>query len=196
MQTPMCYRHRARQEGATLVIALLILVLIMMIGITAVTTSNTQYKLAGNLQFEDGAMNNAETALATAENWLATGANFANPAFTAAGPDPAQATPQILPRTLDPTVRAARLTRPLTMAWDNTNSTRVLENDNQRNDNQRYFIELLSTNNLLTGSSAAVGRQGAAVCNKVNNYLITGRGASARGAVKYVQSFYSVLACT
>jgi Tfp pilus assembly protein PilX len=59
-----------RQQGATLVIALLILVLIMMIGITAISTSNTQYKLAGNLQFEDGATNNAETAVTTAENWL------------------------------------------------------------------------------------------------------------------------------
>ena len=56
-------RFPGRQGGATLVIALLILVLIMMIGITAVSTSNTQYKLAGNLQFEDGAMNNAETAI-------------------------------------------------------------------------------------------------------------------------------------
>ncbi len=55
---------RRHQRGATLVVALLILVLIMMIGITAVSTSNTQFRLAGNLQFEDSAMNNAEAAIA------------------------------------------------------------------------------------------------------------------------------------
>ena len=63
----------ARQRGATLIVALLILVLIMIIGITAVSTSNTQYKLAGNLQFEDSAINNAETAISSAELWLSTG---------------------------------------------------------------------------------------------------------------------------
>ena len=72
----------ARQRGATLVIALLILVLIMMIGITAVSTSDTQFKLAGNLQFEDSALNNAETAVAAAENWLSNGTNFSNAGFT------------------------------------------------------------------------------------------------------------------
>ena len=66
-------RMPARQRGATLVIALLVLVLIMMIGITAISTSDTQYKLAGNLQFEDSALNNAEAAVTAAENWLSTG---------------------------------------------------------------------------------------------------------------------------
>ncbi|MBL8336979.1 MAG: hypothetical protein JNM97_09410, partial [Rhodoferax sp.] len=74
---------RRHQRGATLVVALLILVLIMMIGITAVSTSNTQFRLAGNLQFEDSAMNNAEAAVTAAENWLATGTNYNNAAFTA-----------------------------------------------------------------------------------------------------------------
>ena len=86
-------RFAARQKGATLVIALLILVLIMMIGITAVSTSNTQFKLAGNLQFEDSAMNNTESAVSAAENWLSTGTNYTNAAFVGGGaavaPDPA-----------------------------------------------------------------------------------------------------------
>lgn len=160
-----------------MVIALLILVLVMMIGITAVSTSTTQYKLAGNLQFEDGAMNNAETAVAVAENWLSTGTNFNNAGFTTYSTD----TPHLYP------ISASN--NPLAITWSDSNSLSVGSNW------QRYQIQLLSTNNQLMGSNAAAGRQAAGVCNKVNTYLITGRGQTHRGAIKIVQSFYSVLAC-
>lgn len=187
---------RSRQRGATLVVALLILVLIMMIGITAVSTSNTQYRLAGNLQFEDSALNNAEAAVTAAENWLATGLNYDNPAFTAVaastdpdpGPDPA--TPHLLPRTSVPTVRDERDVRGFSITWDDTNSIDV-----RGDEVQRYYIELISQNNRLQGSSQVVGGRASSGCNQVNTYLITGRGASARGAVKFVQSYYSVLNC-
>jgi len=189
---------RSRQRGATLVVALLILVLIMMIGITAVSTSNTQFKLAGNLQFEDSAMNNAETAVTAAENWLATGLNYNNAAFTGVAattsPDPRSnvATPHLFPRTSVATVRAGRDTganSPYTMTWDDTNSIAV------GGTTQRYHIELMSQNNRLQGSSQAVGGRASSGCNQVNTYVITGRGTSARGAVKFVQSYYSVLNC-
>lgn len=187
---------RGRQRGATLVVALLILVLIMMIGITAVGTSNTQFKLAGNLQFEDGALNNAEAAVTAAENWLATGQNHNNAAFTAVaantdpdpGPDPV--TPHLLPLTSVPTVRDARDARGLNINWDDTNSLAV-----GGAVTQRYYIELLSQNSRLQGSSQAAGGRASSGCNQVNTYLITGRGTSARGAVKFVQSYYSVLNC-
>ncbi len=184
MRTPLRYGKSAQQGGATLVIALLILVLIMMIGITAVSTSNTQYKLAGNLQFEDGAMNNAEAAVSAAENWLITSTSAVPPVphYLDAGFTTAGVTNGLLP--------IASSSAPLTMTWSNSNSVSV-----GGSSAQRYMIQLMATNSLLTGSNAAVGRQGAAVCNKVNNYLITGRGTSARGATKFVQSFYSVLSC-
>ena len=178
MRHQSAYRFPSRQKGATLVVALLILVLIMMIGITAVSTSNTQYKLAGNLQFEDGAMNNAETAVSTAENWLVTGTNYNNAGFTTYN---ATASPQLLP--------IGTNNNPLNMTWSNSNSLSLGD------DTQRYLIQQLSTNNLLMGSSAVVGRQGISVCDKVNTYLITGRGTTHRGATKLVQSYYSVLSC-
>lgn len=167
-----------RERGATLVVALIVLVLIMMLGIAAVSTSNTQYKLAGNLQFEDGALNNAETAVVAAESWLATGNNARDPAFTT--PDPAK--PQLL--ALGQTVN------PLTMGWDTSNSVTVGSNSRQR-----YFIQLMSTANRLQGSSQALGTRTNSGCNQVNTYLITARGESARGASRIVQSFYSVLSC-
>lgn len=176
------YRFRQRQQGATLIIALLILVLIMMIGITAVSVSNTQYKLAGNLQFEDAAMNNAEAAVATAENWLASGSNYASAGFItyAAG-----ATAHLYPAAST----AAIALNPLTATWSDANSLSV------GSDRQRYVVQQLSTNNLLLGSNAAVGTHVMSVCNKVNTYLVTARGSSARGATKFVQSYYGVLSC-
>ena len=190
---------RSRQRGATLVVALLILVLIMMIGITAVSTSNTQYKLAGNLQFEDSALNNAEAAVTAAENWLATGLNHDNAAFTAVAattepdPGPDAATPHLLPRTSVPSVRDERDERGYSITWDDSNSLAVGPPGGE--ETQRYFIELVSLNNRLQGSSQVVGGRASSGCNQVNTYLITGRGTSARGAVKFVQSYYSVLNC-
>lgn len=197
MQTGSRFSVPGRQRGATLVIALLVLVLIMMIGITAVSTSDTQFKLAGNVQFEDSALNNAETAVSEAERWLSTAANFSNPAFTAidpaTSPDPGPdaATPQLLPRTTVDSVRAARVDRPFSMTWADTNSLAV-----GGNTAQRYYIELMSLNNRLQGSSQRVGGRSSSGCNQVNTYLITARGVSARGATKFVQSYYSVLNCT
>ena len=98
MSYPFSPRRRAplpsRQRGATLLIALLVLVLIMMLGITAVSTSNTQFKLAGNIQFEDGALNNAESAVTAAESWLASAGNSNNAGFAAFDDS---ATPHLLP---------------------------------------------------------------------------------------------------
>lgn len=177
------HRLPSRQKGATLIIALLVLVLIMMLGVTSMTTSNTQFKLAGNLQFEDSAMNNTEAAITTAEKWLSTGANYSNPGFTtysAASPH------------LHPIGHLAGLTAPanspLTMTWDDSNSV-------QATDSQRYMVELLSTNNRLLTSSQATGGRTSTGCSQVNTYMITARGQSARGATKFVQSYYSVLSC-
>lgn len=180
MQRHPGFHSPARQQGATLVIAMLILVLIMMIGVTAVSTSNTQYKLAGNLQFENAAMNNAEAAVVAGENWLLTNAGHAG--FSTYN---AQATAQLYPVVSS----AAVITNPLTATWSDSNSLAA------NGGSQRYVIQMMSTNNLLQGSSAAVGRQGMSVCNKVNTFLITGRGSSVRGAVKFVQSYFSVFSC-
>jgi Tfp pilus assembly protein PilX len=141
--------------------------------------------LAGNLQFEDSAMNNAETAATTAENWLATGTNFKDAGFTTYD----ASKPELLP-----IGRLVGLTspnnNPLTMTWSDTNSRGV-----DPDDMQRYMIELQSTGNRLTTSSQVSGGRTSSGCNQVNTYLITSRGQSHRGATKLVQSFYSVLSC-
>jgi hypothetical protein len=76
------------------------------------------------------------------------------------------------------------------MDWtDNNKSLSVAGNT------QRYVIEKLSQGNRLAGSDVGVGGRASAGCNLVNTYLITGRGTGGRGAVKFVQSYFSVLSC-
>ena len=188
------HQTRGRQRGVTLVIAMLILVLIMMIGVTTINTSNIQYKMAANLQFEDSAVNNAETAIAAAESWLSRGSNYSDSGFAAYA---RSTTPHLIPigylAALPPPANS-----PMQMTWSDGNSVRVGCIGNPcagGNPAQRYFIEQLSTHSRLAGSSAVVGARQSAGCNVVNTYLITGRGQSARGAIKFVQSFFSVSSC-
>jgi hypothetical protein len=47
-------------------------------------SSNTQYKLAGNLQFE-AMRSTGQAAVAAAEQWLSTGTNYSNAGFAAFG---------------------------------------------------------------------------------------------------------------
>ncbi|TXT27360.1 MAG: hypothetical protein FD134_111 [Gallionellaceae bacterium] len=176
------------QTGSTLVISLAILIILMLLGVTSMTTSNTQYKLAGNLQFEDSAMNNAEAAASAAETALANGAvALLDPGFTtvyvsANGP----VTPGLYP--------ASSGIDPLSLDWTgnggNGNGYSV-----QVAGGQSYIIELMSRNSRLLGSSQTISDRSSSGCNQVNTYRITGRGTSARGASKHVQSFYSVLSC-
>jgi type IV pilus assembly protein PilX len=175
---------QSRQQGATLIVALVILVLIMMLGIAAINSSKVQFKLAGNLQFEEVAMNSAETALATGEQWLATAGNISNEGFTTY----ASATAHLHP-VGHLSGLSAPANDPLTMAWDGTSDIQV------GNTNQRYMIELKSLKNRLQGSSLAQGQQKSTTCNEVNTYLITARGRATRGATKFIQSYYSVLNC-
>ena len=163
----------ARQDGSSLVVTLIMLVVLMLIGVTAVVVSNSQYRMAGNLQFQNLAMNNAESALAQAENWVGT--NFSNSGFStrvSGGLYPINSNPD-----------------PYGMTWDDTTSVKV-----DLAGNQRYMIEMLGPDRVLPSNSVGncnvYGMSGP--CPKVNVYRITGRGISVRGSVKLVQSIFAV----
>ena len=161
------------QRGSTLVISMIILAVIMLLGVTAMIASDTQYKLAGNLQFADLSLNNAESAATTAEVLLGTigGATYAT-TFDTYGNG----------------FYSSNSLNPLTMAWSSSNSVQV-------DTSKQYIIQRMSTNNKLLGSGQSSGQRASTGCNMVNTYLITARGTSGRGATKLVQSYYSVLAC-
>lgn len=170
-------RHHISQRGSTLIISMIILVVLMLLGVTSMVTSDTAFKLAGNLQFQDTAMNNAEATLSQVERDMKSGViNHNHADFFVASPKTASSS-GLYP--IDAGVD------PLNMSWSGSNS--------DDNDHGRYIVELLSTNSVLIGSSLTVGGAPSYACNRVNTYRITARGASLRGASKLVQSYYSVL---
>ena len=191
MRENQIFNLHHRQSGSTLIISLIILILLMLLGVTAMKTSDTQFQLAGNLQFEDSAMNNAEAAVNAAETAMKNGtiaagatqnAGFTTAYVSANGPVTAGLYP------LNSGIN------PFTLNWTGTGG-----NGNTYSipgaGSQDYIIELMSSNNRLVGSSQVTGSRSSSGCNQVNTYRITARGTSARGATKFIQSFYSVLSC-
>lgn len=184
---PSVLGPRSSERGSTLVISLIILIVLMLLGVMTMNTSDTQYKLAGNLQFEDVAMSNAEQAIGAAERWLENDAAIkrATAAANSTVIEPSTA------------VSAVSIT-PLAMTWTdsepspNPQSTPVTGLDGIPNDRQRYVIGFVST-------AKAPGAPAQLKCpniaqnyNCVNTYLITGRGLGGRGATKLIQVYYSL----
>ena len=161
------------QAGSSLVVSMIMLVVLMLMGVGAMVVSNTQFRMAGNLQFQNLAMTNAESALAQAENWIAS--NHANPNLATR-----------VPGGLYPVGTAPD---PYTMAWDDTTSEKV-----DLFGTQRYAIEVLAADRVLPSNSITTcniyGLSGP--CPRVNVYRITARGTSIRGSIKVVQSIFSV----
>ncbi|ADE14083.1 Tfp pilus assembly protein PilX-like protein [Nitrosococcus halophilus Nc 4] len=58
------------QQGATLIISLLILLVLSLIGVTAVQTTALEEKMAGNMRDQNLAFQAAEAALRAGEDWL------------------------------------------------------------------------------------------------------------------------------
>ncbi|MDF1589445.1 MAG: PilX N-terminal domain-containing pilus assembly protein [Gammaproteobacteria bacterium] len=60
-----------RQQGAVLIVSLIMLLLLTLLGVSAMKTSLTEEKMAGNSRDRELAFQAAETALRDAELWLA-----------------------------------------------------------------------------------------------------------------------------
>ena len=174
-------KHAARQRGASLIVTLVMLGVITFLGISAFVASSSQFRMAANLQFQNVATHNAESALAQAETWIATAPNSDDSGFTtrvSGGVYPVGTAP-------DPLATGT--------VWDNTTSVKV-----DLLGTERYFIEKifidprkLPANSL---SPAACGYGSNAPCPSVNLFRITARGTSILGTVKIVQSVFAVRA--
>ena len=169
-----------RQRGVSSLFITVILVLVaMLLAVTASVLSNTQFKLAGNIQFEHVAVSRSERAIATAESWLKTGTNAKNASFTTYSTD----TPYLYP--------IGSLTAdPLTMTWSDSNSLAV-----SGNDNRRYVIEKYGSDNQPLGTGLDDHGRPLTGCQKVDVFRISSRGLSAKGTVKFLQTTYSVPSC-
>jgi Tfp pilus assembly protein PilX len=166
---------------------MIFLVALMLLGAAAMISSNVHYKLAGNYQYLDLALNNAEAADAEAANWLQGNRNSA--AFTNYN---STSQPYIHPIGHFEGL-ASPNNDPLQMIWDpssNGNSNAV----NGSSDKQ-YMIQMKSQNVRLLNTNVNTGGRASSGCNIVNTYLITTRGTSAGGAVRFLESYYSLLNC-
>jgi len=171
--------NRHTQRGSALIISMIILIILMLLGVTAMNTSSTAYKLASNLQFANNAMNDAEAVLSEVESALKLGTiNYDHADFVAAA---------TVTTSITGLYPIGSEISPLNTPWDNSDS--VLAPSGLG----RYIIQLMSTSSVMIGSSATIGGPLSYACNKANTYLITTRGASSRGATKHVQSYFSTL---
>ena len=169
-----------RQRGvSSLFITVILVLVVMLLAVTASVLSNTQFKLAGNIQFEHVAVSRSERAIATAESWLKTGTNAKNASFTTYSTD----TPYLYP--------IGSLTAdPLTMTWTDSNSLAV-----SGNDNRRYVIEKYGSDNQPLGTGLDDHGRPLTGCQKVDVFRISSRGLSAKGTVKFLQTTYSIPSC-
>jgi Tfp pilus assembly protein PilX len=153
---------------------MIMLIVLMLMGVAGVVVSNTQFRMAGNLQFQNIAQNNSESALAQAEIWLST--NTTNPAFLA----------RTVPY-LYSTENGFAAPDPLITTWDDTNSV-VAAGDTK----QRYRIDMLTSNQTLasSGISSCLAYGGAGACPNVRVFRVTTRGTSTRGSAKLVETIF------
>jgi type IV pilus assembly protein PilX len=76
---------RRRQQGVALIMALVFLMILTIIGVTALSTTSLQEKMAGNVQDKHTAFQAAESALREAEGIVLGWTAGTTPAFTGSG---------------------------------------------------------------------------------------------------------------
>lgn len=176
MQSP-----RKRQQGVALIMALAFLVILTIIGVTALSTTSLQEKMAGNVQDKNAAFQAAESALREAESVVENWPN--KPTFSNTNglynPQPAGTQPWWY-----------------TVDWTDT-TNEVLGYTGgiaEVNKLPAYIIEDLGT---LAGTAAGTGSlvtgfaPPAATSGGSNMYRITARGVGrSDSAVAVVQSVY------
>lgn len=163
------YAFQNKQKGMTLLVALVTLVVVMLLGVSAMNTSNTMFKLAGNLQFENEAKNRAESALTKAEQWLMTGTNSANAGFTT---------------TASPYYSSTASIDPIA-AWPANASAPVAS--------EQFIIQRITAAKVSApGNNLGFGGQSTTAPQKFDLYRVTARGTAARGATRYVESIVQI----
>ena len=170
----------SRQRGASLIVTLVMLGVITVLGISAFVASSSQFRMAANMQFQNIATQNAESALAQAETWITT--NFTNTGFQTRSPGGLYLAPP-------PSPAPDNSPDPLNMTWDDTTSVKV-----DTLGVQRYLIQQIVANRVLpsnsVGSCNVYGLSGP--CPTVDVFRLSARGTSILGTSRVVQSVFAV----
>ncbi len=192
--TAMPVGIRAQRGATSLFVTLVVLLIMMILGITGALMSGSQFKLAGNLQFENVAFNLAESSAVTAHTWLTSSGNWKNAGFTTYAGTGSNATPYLYPV-------GSFTSDPLTMSWSDSNSCALNSSNvcaavgSGGDDSRRYIIQKIAANQTLLGASVETGGRASSICQKADLFRVTARGTSARGTTKFIQTTYEIPSC-
>lgn len=173
-----------RSAGFSMITAVVIVLMVSIVGFTAMAVSRSQLSAAGNAQYQITALHEADRSVATAETWLLDIANATHAGFTDYN---AGASPALYPNGY----MAANNLNPLTWTWSNSNSVAV-------GSASRYAVEQVAVKVMPLGESQRelVDIEGLTDCKAVNLYRISARGTSGAGATRTVQSIYGRQSCS
>ena len=157
-----------RQRGIALIMSLVILLILTLLGVTSMNTSNLQLLMTSNSQYQMVALNTAEEVISTAQKTIKDTVGIIGAARPAGYFD------TDVPKDIT------------SFDWDGTGAANVTAK------NSKYIIEYLQTQTLNSSSKAWLQSQGISGDN-VSVFRITARTAASRGAMRYVQSIYVTL---
>jgi Tfp pilus assembly protein PilX len=171
-----------RSAGFSLVTAVVVVLMVSIVGFTAMTVSRSQLLAAGSAQFQITALHEADRSVATAESWLNDGNNARNAAFTTYTTGTG-----LFPRNY----MADNSLDPLIWTWSDSNSVPVNSGAG------RYAIEQVAVNLVPFGESRRdlIDDEGKTDCKAVNLYRISARGTNGTGASRTLQTVFGVPGC-
>lgn len=162
------FPQKKYQQGAALIFSLIFLLLLTIIGVTAMQSSTLQERMAGNIRDVNLAFQAAEVGLRAGETVM-DGVNI--PVFNATGPYRKPVTSATI---------AATWTG---ITWDSTNSTQVttaLSGINSTN-NPRYVVEEVVSSAALASSGSAIDFESVQKLETPTVYRITSKGLGSTG---------------
>ncbi len=176
------FRKRGQQRGAVMIVSLIMLVIITLLAVSAVQTSNLEVHMAVNTQARASALATAENALVDGELWVI--ANFPTTPLFDWSADAGDAdedgryTIGDIASTVDDVAWSV-----VPATGDDPVGYQLSANGNQ------YTLEYLGPYTTL-GSSMTVG-----VPNSDKRYLyrVTGRGVFGSGGTRFVQSIFATM---
>jgi type IV pilus assembly protein PilX len=164
------------QRGTALVMTLIFLVLLTILGITAINISALEEKMAGNSKDQNLAFQAAETALRAGESWVGS-----TTSATALDPDPANGIHAPADPSLTPTVTTPEIWE--SIAWTGAGPVQYKQYSGILplgvSTNPKYIIEKLDSEPAPSGGTTIIVR-------------VTARGTGASDStVSMVQSTYA-----
>jgi Tfp pilus assembly protein PilX len=174
---------RRSHAGFSLITAVVIVLMVSIVGFSAMTASRSQLMAAGNAQYQITALHEADRAVATAESWLLGSGNANHDGFSTYSTQP----PGLYPKNY----LTGNNLSPLTWTWSDTNSVSL------NGGAARYAVEQLALKLLPLGESQRdlIDEEGKTDCKAVNLYQISARGTSGTGASRTLQTVYGVDSC-